>query len=361
MKTSFLRFLSLGLFALLFLSLAFATPFAHKNPAGALAAAALVTWLAMATLSRTNPGKLCAIAVPDGLKLDKILNTSIKALARRLLPLSAFSTVYRDVVLQGTDQVQVPFIPLQQAASKDFVQADGYTSNGDANLLTKPVTINKRKYQILEITSYQLARQPIIELEEIILAQVNQLAEDVIADLFSLVTPANFPTIGFTGDPSTMDSNSLAAIRKVCVDNMWPDLGRSLVVNSSVDMFMLEDNAVKNAMAFGDRDPIGEGKIKRVLGFDYFPAAVLPTNGVNLTAFAALKYGLLCAFSPIPPTPAVKSVMVDYRTATHEMTGLTLEYRLFGSAQGDKETHIMEVNYGGNLGDPKQILPIVSQ
>jgi len=360
MKTTLLRFAALGIFALAFIGIAFASPLAHSNPNGAIAFAAVMVWASMALLSPARPGFLFAITVPNGLLLDKILNTAVKALARRLLPLSAFSTVYRDVVLSGTDQVQVPFIPLQQAASQNFAYADGYKT-GDGVLQTRPIQINRRKYQALGITSYQLARQPILELEEILAAKANQLAEDIIADIFSQVTPANFPNIAYTGNPSGMDSNTLAAINKAVSDLQWPDEGRSLVVNTAVDMYLLEDNSIKNAMAFGDRNPIGEGKIPRILGFDYFKAPVLPNNGVNLTGFAALRYGLLTAFSPIPPTEAVKSVMVDYRQATHEATGLTLEYRLFGSAQGDVETHIIECNYGSGLGDIAQIAPIISQ
>jgi hypothetical protein len=274
--------------------------------------------------------------------------------------LLAFSTVFRDVPLLGTDTVQVPFVPLQQVASQNFNYGAGY-GTGNGTLLSKPVVVNKRKYQILGITSYQLARQPILELEEIIIAQANQLAEDVIADVFSCVTPGNFNSGIFTAAANAMDSNSLAQIRKILNDLMWPDEGRSLVVNSTADMYLLEDNSVKNAMAFGDRDPIAEGKIRRILGLDYYMAPVLPNNNVFLQGFAALKYAVLTAFAPIPPTPAVRSVMVDYRTATHEQTGLTLEYRAYGSASGDIETHIIECNYGSGLGDINQLIPITTQ
>jgi hypothetical protein len=345
----FLRYTVIALFLVLCAFMAV------KNPI----VGAVALWMGCLAISEVQSPYMAAVSVPSGLKLDRILNTAVIALQRRLLPLMAFSTVFRDVVLSGTDTVQVPFVPLQQVASTDFVQATGYVA-GDGTLLTKPIVVNKRKYQTLSITSYQLARNPIIELEQIIIAKVNQLAEDVIADIFTQVTPTNFPTVAFTGASSTFDSDSIVACRKSATDAMWPETDRSIVLNTTYDAAALQDNSIKNAFAFGDRNPIGEGLIRRILGFDYFPAPVLPGNAVNLVGFTALKYALLTAFSPIEPTPAVRSVMVDYRQATHEQTGLTLEYRLFGSAQGDVEQHIIEVNYGSGLGDPAQLQPIVS-
>ena len=52
-----------------------------------------------------------------------------------------------------------------------------------------------------------------------------------------------------------------------------------------------------------------------------------------------------------PAAPAVRAVMTDYRTYTDPDTGLTLEYRAMGSAFTDKETHVIEANYGYSTGE----------
>jgi len=357
----FRHIFSVSAFLIVATLLALFSPLAHASPlAGTLAGAGLV-FGGLHLIGDVRFSGFAAISVPSQLKLDQILQgAAIKALKRKLLPLLALSTVFRDIPLRGTDTVQVPFIPLQQVASTDFDQDVGY-EDGDGALQTLPITVNRRKYQTLSITSYQLARQPILELEEIIVAKVNQLAEDVVADIFGNVLAANYGAAAVTAAPNTWDSDTIGeTLRKACNDAMWPDTGRSLVVNTAVDSYLLTDNAVKAAYAYGDNSVVMQGKLPRIFGFDYNVAPVFPGNGENLIAFAALKYALLTAFAPIPPTPATREVMVDYRTATDADTGLTLEYRLFGNAQADKEQHIIEVNYGSAPGDPAQLLRCVS-
>ena len=356
-----LRFFSVSVFLLVAAILAFASPLAQASPTAGLLAGAGLCFGALHLVSDVRFSGFCAISVPSALKLDQILQgAAIRALKRRLLPLLALSTVFRDVPLRGTDTVQVPFIPLVGNASIDFDPDVGY-ENGDGTLQTLPVVINKRKYQPLAITSYQLARQPILELEEIIVKMVEKLAEDVIADIFSVVTNANYGAAGVVLASASWDSDTIGeTLRKAANDAMWPISGRSLITNNSVDAALMTDTSFKAAYAYGDNSVVKEGLLPRTFGFDYANAPVFPDNGENLNAIAALRYAILTAFAPIPPTPAVRSVMVDYRTATDADTGLTLEYRLFGSAQADQELHTIEVNYGSGVGDKAQLIRCTS-
>lgn len=353
-----LRLAVIAIFLAVAGAMAFASPLARGNPGAALFAAALFLWGASMAINDVRTGMCRIITVPAGLKLDRILNTALIALRRQLLPLSAFSTAYRDLPLQGTDTIQVPFVPLQQAASVDFDQDNGY-EDGDATLDVRPVVINKRKYQTLTFTSAQLARQPILELEQLIVAKANQLAEDVITDIFSAVTNAKFGAAAFTGAASSFDSDDVVDIRKVCNDAMWPKSGRSLVVNNLMDSYLFKDNDVKLAYAVGDNKTIRDGEIGRLLGFNYFDAPVLPDNGENLLGFAALPYALLIGFAPVQPAPEVLALMTDYRSVSDD-NGLTLEYRAFGSPKGDKVTRIIECNYGYDKGDAAQLKRLVS-
>ncbi|MDR3406372.1 MAG: hypothetical protein P4L99_28060 [Chthoniobacter sp.] len=356
-----LRFVPVFLFLALAALLAFASPLAQANPALAVVAGAGLVWGGALLISPVNLGVFAAISTPSALKLDEILNgAAITALKRKLLPLLALSTVFRDVVLKGTDIVQVPFVPLQQTASLDFDQDVGY-EDGDGTILTRPITVNKRKYQPIAVTSRQLAREPILMLEELIVKKVEQLAEDIITDIFSLVTLANYGAAAVTLTPASWDSDTInELLRKAANDAMWPESGRALVVNTAVDAALLSDTSVKAAYAYGDNTVVRDGKLPRIFGFDYAAAPVFPGNGENLIGFAALRYAILTAFAPIQPSKAVRSVMIDYRTGTDTDTGLTLEYRNFGTAYGDKELHIVECNYGYGLGDPAQLLRAVS-
>lgn len=348
--------LSLLVIAIAFVAFfSFASPFAKANPLGALVATAFMAWGVSLALNDVRSPILRAISVPDGLKLDKILNTALIAFKRKLLPLSMFSQAFNDVPLQGTDTMQVPFVPLQQTSSLDFDYDVGY-EDGDGTLLSKPVTINKRKYQPLAITGYQLARMPVIKLEEIMVKKAEQLAEDIITDIFSLVLAANFGAAAVTLAAASWDSDTIGSVlRKAATDAMWPESGRGLIVNTAVDSALLGDNAVKNAMAYGENSVIKEGKLPRISGFDYAVAPVFPGNGENLIALICMKWALLIGFSPIAPPPGVRKIMIDYRTMSDD-NGLTLEFRQLADARHDTDYHILECNYGYNLGDTAQLL-----
>jgi len=352
------RLAVLAILALLFAVFATQTPLAQSNPASALVAAAVIAWGVSLALNDVRSPLCRAVTVPDGLKLDRILNTALVALKRRLLPIMAFSTVFRDVMLQGTDIVQVPFVPLDQTASLDFDYDIGYES-GDGTLETRPVQINRRKYQPLAITGQQLARQPILELEKIMVAKANQLAEDIINDIFSVVTLANFGAAVFTGASSGFDSDDIITIRKALENAMWPVNGRSLILNTDYDAALLTDSAVKAAYAFGGSEAIREGKVPKILGLDYYSAPILPGNAENLVGIASLPFAILIGFAPIEPPPGARKVMVDYRTVSDD-NGLTLEYREFGDAKGDTDYRIIECNYGFAKGDAAQLKRLTS-
>lgn len=336
-----------------------ASPLARENQAGAIIATGVLAWGVSLALNNVRSPILRAISVPDGLTLDKILNTALIALRRKLMPLTMFSTVFRDTPLEGTDTIQVPFVPLQQTASLDFDYDVGYEA-GDGTLQTRPVVINRRKYQPLAITGYQLARMPILKLEEIMVKKAEQLAEDIIADIFSLVVAANYGAAAVTLAASSWDSDTVGTtLRKAANDAQWGEAGRSLIVNTAVDSYLLGDTAFKAAYAYGDNTVVREGKLPRAFGFDYAVASVFPDNGENLIALAALEYALLLAFSPIPPPPGVRKLMLDYRTMSDD-NGLTLEFRQLADPQHDTDYHILECNYGFGKGDAAQLLRCVS-
>ena len=76
---------------------------------------------------------LNANSVDTALKRVAILQESIRAFARRLLPLRALSSVFNGGTLQGTGQVVVPYFPLFATGSTTFVAATGYTGTASIN------------------------------------------------------------------------------------------------------------------------------------------------------------------------------------------------------------------------------------
>lgn len=285
------------------------------------------------------------------LKLDTIMRESIRALEKRLSPILALSTVMRSVMLTETDTVQVPYYSLEQLASKDFdgsYDFDGADGGPDG---TRPVTVNKRKYQALEFSSKDLRRNSVTDLNRVMGLKVEKLAEDVLDDIWSVVTLANYGATIFNGAASGFDRQDVNTIRTAVQKLHWPQAGRSLVLESDYEGALVGDMLTVNTQ--GGDTVRREGAVGRLVGFDIFDHPGMPDNGEDLIGFACLPYAILAAFSPIEPADEVKDNLSDYRQFVGK-SGLTLEYRSWGDPNSDKARRVMEVSYGYDKGDAAQ-------
>ena len=285
------------------------------------------------------------------LQLVVILDTVMRAFKRRLLPVLAFSTVFRNVQLAGTDKVAVPYYPLYATGSTDFDKDAGYQFTGSNGTSVRDVTINKRKYMSLAVTSSDYRRQPQLRPDQLLQMRAEKLAEDVIGDIFSVVTAANYGASACEVAPASFDSNDVTDIRGACNVAMWPKTGRSLILNSDYDTALFKDGDVKLVHAIGDNQTIREGSIPRLLGFDYHDSPILPENNERLVGVATYASALLTAFSPITPHPDVAARLTRYEIMSDEETGLSLEYRAWGDPDSDTAKAVIECNYGYNFGE----------
>ncbi len=300
-----------------------------------------------------------ALNAAAGLKLDTILNKAARALGKRLSPVLALSTVMRDQMLTETDKVKVPFYSLETLASKDFDGSYSFAGADGGPGSSKDVTVNKRKYQALEFTSKELRRNSVVDLNRVLALKVEKLGEDVLNDIWSLVTLANFGAAIFTGAASAFDRDDAVDIKTGCSQANWPSAARSLVLESAYTGALAKD---LNAVDTQDGDNVRrEGSIGRTAGFDVFEHPNMPENDEHLVGCAILPFSILTAFSPIEPADEVRDNLSDYRIYTDPATGISLEYRSWGDPDSDKAKRVVEVNYGYALGDAAQLKRLVSQ
>lgn len=292
-----------------------------------------------------------------------ILQDMVREYAKRILPLSAFSTGYYNVPLEGTDKVTVPFFPLQTNASTDWVAGTGYVA-GNTTQNTRTVTINRRKYQAMAFTSQELRRQPYQNWAQLLTMNAEQLGVDVNADVLSLVTVANYGASVKAVPAAAFGADDVAELYGACTDLNWGDIGRSLILTTPYKVALLKDNAFRSALSYGDSDPIRKGMIQQAYGFQdiyTIPTANLPTNGQNLSGFICRNNAALVATSPIMPGPAVRAVMVQYDIAVDPVNGTALEYKYFGNAQLDNTIEVVESNYGFAKGVASSLARITTQ
>jgi hypothetical protein len=283
---------------------------------------------------------------------------ALEALRLQLLPLRAFSIAFNDVQLEGTNKLVVPYFPLEAAASTNFNQANGYVFGDTYSQGEREVTIDKRKYQPLSIASSTFARQPNLDAEAIGKQKGIKLAEDVMTDILSAITIANFGAAVFTGAASTLDFAAVnETIGGACDVANWPNLGRALILKSAYYRNIVTD--LGDVSKYGSDDPVKRGVLQNVAGFeDIYNNQSIPANAENLVGFACMPSAMLVGFSPIAPKDGGR--IIEYETMSDEDTGLTVEYRRWFDADMDLEKTVLEVNYGYAKGEEAALKRIQS-
>ena len=302
---------------------------------------------------------LNANTVDTALKRQVILSQVIRAFKRRLIPLNAFSTVFNNVPLAGTNKINVAYYALHTVGSTDFVQANGYVFNGNSATSMKEINVNKRKYQPFDFSSEEFRRQPYFNVLQQATLRAEQLGVDVFNDVLSAVTLANYGAAIKTEPSAAFDTDDITDIMVAADQADWPDTMRSLLLDSTYAGNVLKD-LQKVALQGGLDATLRTGSLGIISGFETFRSPRIPTNGENLVGMAIHPAGILVATSPIQPAPGVLRQLLSYDVVTDPDTGITFEYRYWGEAQKDSDFEIIEANYGYAAGEAAGIKRITS-
>lgn len=298
--------------------------------------------------------------IAAGLKRVLILQETVRDFATRVLPVRMFSSVFENLPLEGTDSFEIAYYPLQAAASQNFTDGDGTGGTGyqfgqgtNTNSVIVPCT--SRKYQPLDYSSNNFRRQPWFDAVRLGKINAEKLGVDILLDILSVFTPANFPTIP-QADPTfnpnlalqgaAYDSNQIADLKTVATNLNWPDGGRSLIAGTTLDNALGKDPAYKLALNIGTTDVIQQGKFPRISGFDYATMPGFPNNGCNLQGLIAFASAVAAGFAPIDPAAGVRQQLVSYDIATDIATGISMNHRHWGVAQADRDFEVIESAYG---------------
>jgi hypothetical protein len=296
--------------------------------------------------------------VAPELAVNTLLDFTLRAFKRAVFPVTSFATKFNDVQIRRGKNVEVPYYPLVTAASKDFDTC--YVFDDDYTLGVREVPVNKRKYQEFTMTGEELARLPQLQMEKMGAMYGEKIAYDILEDILSVVTAANFGAAAFTGAASTFDSDDVTDLATVADIIPWPKTARSLIVTPTYKGNLFKDGDVRLEYAYGDAGVIRDDVLPKVggFGFDWSPA--IPDNGENLVGFMAFPSAVLVAFSPIAPPPLARKVMSQYEVVADPDTGIMLEYRAWGDPGCDADYHVIEANYGYAKGEANALRRLVS-
>ena len=173
---------------------------------------------------------------------------------------------------------------------------------------------------------------------------VKQLAQDVLQDIFSEITAANFgaPAIPAIASNS-FDYKKVLAVREACSNAKMPISDRALVLDGAYFTNLLgEEIVTKSFMAPIAQPGVVEAQIRRLAGFDFYETVILPENGEKLAGFAAHPSGLAVAMRYLGP-------VANYDEAgavTDPETGITFGSLRYTEIQSNRIFVTVECLYG---------------
>ena len=289
------------------------------------------------------------------LKDVRISQNALLPWMETLLPLSAFSTNFSPDAADKLDTVKVPVIGAPSASS-DY--AGDYTANADSEASSVAVTLDRHKYKTVHLTAKEAATTSIPLLEKLVTTAAQQLAIDVMSDIFTSISAANFGTPAIPAiSAEDFGYKTIIKIREACAAAKMPQDSRALVLDNSYFSALLADDIVaKSFITPLAQQGVVEAKVNRIAGFNVFETGCVPDNGENLVGFAAHPSSLAIAMRYLTP-------IANYDEAgavTDPVTGLTFGYLRYTDTKSNKVYITLEALYGFKVVRPAGLQRIVS-
>ena len=289
------------------------------------------------------------------LKDVRISQNALLPWMETLLPLSAFSTNFSPDAADKLDTVKVPVIGAPSASS-DY--AGDYTANADSEASSVAVTLDRHKYKTVHLTAKEAATTSIPLLEKLVTTAAQQLAIDVMSDIFTSITAANFGTPAIPAiSAEDFGYKTIIKIREACAAAKMSQDSRALVLDNSYFSALLADDIVaKSFITPLAQQGVVEAKVNRIAGFNVFETGCVPDNGENLVGFAAHPSSLAIAMRYLTP-------IANYDEAgavTDPVTGLTFGYLRYTDTKSNKVYITLEALYGFKVVRPAGLQRIVS-
>lgn len=184
------------------------------------------------------------------------------------------------------------------------------------------------KYKTVHVTAKESAETALNVLETLVEAAAQQLAQDVLLDIFTEITAAKYGVPGIPALAATnFDYKKVLNLRESCGNAKMPPNPRALVLDAGYYTNLLADDVVAKSFNLNLNVPaVTEGMVKRIAGFALHETTILPANHAEkLVGFAAHSSAMAVAMRYLQP-------VADYQQAgavTDPQTGMTFGYLRF--------------------------------
>ncbi len=274
------------------------------------------------------------------LKDVRIAQAALLPWMTELMPLSIFSANFGPTSADKGDTVKVPVVGAPSPSS-DF---DGnYVKDIDSEASSIPVVLNKHKFKTVHMTAKEAAVTAVPLLEKLVSTAAQQLAIDVLTDIFSAIKKNQFATAADVASAEDFSYKTVLKIREACNKAKMPKAGRSLVLNTSLNTALLADDIVSRSFITNLAQPgVVEARINRLAGFNVYETDCVPDNGENLAGFVTHPSAMAVAMRYLQP-------IANYDEAgavTDPVTGLTFGYLRYTDTTSNKVYITLECLYG---------------
>jgi len=284
----------------------------------------------------------------------KVAQSALKPFRAALTPISAFSTNFSPEPADKLDTIRVPVVGAASASS-DF--AGNYTLNADSTVSVIPVQLNRHKFKTVHVTAREASETALNILETLVASAVKQLAQDVLQDIFSEITAANY------GDPAiaalaanAFDYKKVLGVREKCSSVKMPITDRTLVLDGAYFTNLLADDVIAKSFYLPITQPgVVDAQIRRLGGFDIMETVILPENGEKLVGFASHPCGMAVAMRYLVPVAQYD----EAGAVTDPETGLTFGYLRYTETSSNRIFVTVECLYGFKPAIAAGILRIV--
>jgi hypothetical protein len=278
-------------------------------------------------------------------------NKMIAALKRKLAPVFAFSLDLSDEAVQKGGTVQVPLI--SAATADDFnVTTNNYKAT-DGSLTAKTVTIDKRKLAKFGVSDDQNAKFKPSWWEGKAAACVNAVGAACLADIYALITAANFGDLAADKLAVTLagfKKAGVGAIRAAAVAKGLSPSASALCLNPDFYSALLAD---LDSASYGGTEAIRTGIIPNLLGF----GKIIEVPDFTGPGFVCHPDAIAVANRYLAPVdPASYS---EVGSVTDEDSGLTVGIRKYGDPDTGLLSVSAELAYGCDVGAADALLRLI--
>jgi len=271
----------------------------------------------------------------------RIADAFLKGFVARVMPITAFSTNFGPKPLEKGKTVTVPIVGAPGGSTQ---YAGTYKTNSTSAPGTQ-VTLDKHYFQAVELSDLEAIESEWPTIERLAINKGQKLAQDVITDVFSLITDGNYSTAGYIGATNTFDADAVLTLRGVCAKANMPLEERSLIVNDEMATTLLGDDRISRSYNMQIHAPgFVEGTPPRFYGFNFHECTFIPHNSQNLCGFAAHPSGIAVAMRYLPPLRP--EAYIEAGPVTDPGSGITLGYRRFYDVDSGTEYAAIECLYG---------------